>query len=116
MSPLTVVSSTAVPRASQPSRFRAETSKERSTDTAFEATGTVKWFNTERGHGFITPDGDNRDVSLHVSALERVWADGPQRRAARRRRCRRGAKRAGSRQGAFGLDRTIISAVVPSCL
>jgi CspA family cold shock protein len=34
------------------------------------ATGTLKFFNTERGYGFITPEGGGPDVFLHVSALE----------------------------------------------
>jgi CspA family cold shock protein len=34
------------------------------------ATGTVKFFNTERGYGFIAPEGGGPDVFLHISALE----------------------------------------------
>jgi cold shock protein len=33
-------------------------------------TGTVKFFNTSRGYGFIAPEGGGPDVFLHVSALE----------------------------------------------
>jgi CspA family cold shock protein len=36
-----------------------------------EETGTVKWFNAERGYGFVTPNNGGRDVFVHVSALER---------------------------------------------
>jgi CspA family cold shock protein len=36
-----------------------------------EETGTVKWFNTERGYGFITRSSGDDDVFVHISALER---------------------------------------------
>jgi cold shock protein len=33
------------------------------------ATGTVKWFNNAKGYGFITPDGDSKDVFVHFSQI-----------------------------------------------
>lgn len=36
------------------------------------ASGTVKWFNATKGFGFIAPANGNRDVFVHVSALERA--------------------------------------------
>ena len=34
------------------------------------ATGTVKWFNTTKGYGFIQPDNGSKDVFAHISAVE----------------------------------------------
>jgi cold shock protein len=35
------------------------------------ATGTVKWFNAQKGYGFIQPDDASKDVFVHISAVER---------------------------------------------
>ena len=35
-------------------------------------TGTVKWFNEQKGYGFIQPDNGQKDVFVHISAVERA--------------------------------------------
>ncbi len=35
------------------------------------ANGTVKWFNTDKGYGFIKPQDGSKDVFVHISAVER---------------------------------------------
>ena len=40
------------------------------------ANGTVKWFNTTKGFGFIQPETGGKDVFVHISALERSGLTG----------------------------------------
>ena len=36
------------------------------------STGTVKWFNAQKGYGFIQPDNGSKDIFVHISAVERA--------------------------------------------
>jgi len=40
------------------------------------ATGTVKWFNGQKGYGFIQPDEGGKDVFVHISAVQRSGLKG----------------------------------------
>jgi CspA family cold shock protein len=41
-----------------------------------KTTGTVKWFNSTKGYGFIAPDNGSKDVFLHVSAVQAAGLEG----------------------------------------
>ena len=40
------------------------------------ATGTVKWFNSQKGYGFIAPDEGGKDVFVHITAVRAAGLDG----------------------------------------
>ena len=40
------------------------------------ASGTVKWFNSQKGYGFIAPQAGGKDVFVHISAVERAGLSG----------------------------------------
>jgi cold shock protein len=40
------------------------------------ARGTVKWFNSQKGCGFIQPQGGGKDVFVHISAVEKAGLAG----------------------------------------
>ena len=40
------------------------------------ATGTVKWFNADKGYGFIAPDSGGSDVFVHITAVQQAGLDG----------------------------------------
>jgi len=40
------------------------------------ATGTVKWFNAQKGYGFLQPEDGSKDVFVHISAVERAGMAG----------------------------------------
>ena len=45
-------------------------------ETSTMARGTVKWFNGQKGYGFVQPEDGGRDVFVHISAVERAGLPG----------------------------------------
>jgi CspA family cold shock protein len=68
---LIVDSSAAAPVAPRGSGFRATRSSGPTSGTPVEETGTVKWFNAEKGFGFVARGSGGKDAFVHISALER---------------------------------------------
>jgi CspA family cold shock protein len=55
-----------------PIRWRVTAEHGRGRSFPMAMTGTVKFFNGERGYGFIKPDDGGRDVFVHITAVERA--------------------------------------------
>jgi CspA family cold shock protein len=59
-----------------PRRIIARINKDGTRKDRSMPTGTVKWFNTTKGFGFIAPDDGGKDVFVHISAVERAGMTG----------------------------------------
>jgi cold shock protein len=82
LSVLNVDMSTAVPGGSSGGRPRDGAGPPRPTGPATTLDGAVKWFEPDKGYGFISPDGGGKDIFIHVTALRRsgINALGPGQR------------------------------------
>ena len=75
--------------------------------------GTVKFFNTQKGYGFIQPEDGSKDVFVHITAVERAGmrslVEGQPRLGNQVGLRSHGARQAGRRQSAAGLTRCTTS-------
>jgi CspA family cold shock protein len=72
---ISVDSSTAAPPRPPRGRFRSPSDRQ-PLEASVQAMGTVKWYNTAKGFGFIAMDSGGKDVFVHVSALQREGITG----------------------------------------
>lgn len=64
------------PRRSAPRTDRPRFQREPDTSNAVEMNGTVKWFNPDKGFGFIAGEDGGKDIFVHISVLERANLNG----------------------------------------
>ena len=72
---ISVDSSTAAPPRPPRGRFRSPSDRQ-PLEASVQAMGTVKWYNTAKGFGFIAMDSGGKDVFVHASALQRAGITG----------------------------------------
>jgi CspA family cold shock protein len=72
---ISVDSSTAAPPTARRSPYPGGTARPTYEGASVEETGTVKWFNAQKGFGFIVREGGGKDAFVHASVLERSGID-----------------------------------------